>query len=75
MEQKREVKTVQVDYKCPECKIGFLRPTGTIFATNPPQIPHKCNNCGYGQTFTGVSYPYIDYEPVTPIIQIIEKQD
>lgn len=62
METNVDVKSVRVDYRCPECKKGYLRPSGTIFTTEPPQYPHNCNNpnCKYGQTFNK-SYPYIDW--------------
>lgn len=65
MEKETEVKMVEVDYQCPECKTGKLRPTGQCFATNPPQYPHNCNNddCDYGSTFN-VSYPYINYRKI-----------
>lgn len=65
MEKLTDVKLIEVDYECPECKIGKLRPTGTCFASNPPQYPHFCNNdnCGHGDTFN-VSYPHTRYVPI-----------
>ena len=57
----RDVKTKMADERCPVCKIGFLRPTGVVFPTNPPQFPHKCTHCEYGATFP-VRYPYIIHE-------------
>ncbi len=65
METRKEVKQVQVDYRCPKCKNGYLRPTGTVLNSNPPQFPHKCNNCDYMETFRDKQYPYIDYEEIT----------
>lgn len=67
MEIKNEVKSVQVDYRCPECKIGFLRPTGIVYSTYPPKFPHKCNNinCNYMETFTDKKYPYVEYVNVS----------
>lgn len=68
MEQRTEVKTIQVDFKCPKCNNGYLRPTGAVLSSYPPQYPHKCNNpdyCDYYDTFMGVSYPYITYERIT----------
>lgn len=55
MEVKNEVKTVRVDYLCPKCEKGFLRPTGQVQTAYPPQYPHKCNNpdCDYYETFMG----------------------
>jgi hypothetical protein len=67
MEETKEVKTIRVDYKCPMCDNGYLRPTGQCFPTNPPQYPHKCNgtrsgcDCYHGETFSKM-YPYIDYK-------------
>lgn len=61
MENKKEVKTFILDFECPQCKIGKLRPTGTCFTTNPPMFPHKCNLCEYGETFNK-QYPIIEYE-------------
>ena len=61
MEIKKEVKTVEIDYKCPKCKVGRLRPTGVKQMTYPPKYPHKCTNCDYTETFRN-TYPYIDYE-------------
>ena len=66
MEERKEVKPVTVDYKCPNCETGYLRHSGMVLTSNPPQYPHHCNNdeCDYAQTFTGKSYPYLDYEEV-----------
>ena len=64
METRKEVKQVQVDYQCPKCKKGYLRPTGMALTTYPPQFPHKCNNCDYMETFRDKQYPYIDYEEI-----------
>ncbi len=61
MEEIKEVKTVKVDYKCPKCEQGYLRPTGQCYTTNPPQYPHICIHCAYGETFMGKTYPYVDY--------------
>lgn len=65
-EEIKEVKIVQIDFKCPNCTTGYLRPTGQVFTTMPPMIPHRCNNplCNYTQTFTDKGYPYIDYKPI-----------
>lgn len=61
MEEIKEVKPVRIDYKCPKCKTGYMRPTGIGIATNPPQYPHRCNMCECSETFTGKMYPYIEY--------------
>jgi len=63
METKSEVKTIQIDYLCPKCEKGFLRPTGLVLNSYPPQYPHSCNNinCDYKETFN-VCYPYNEYQ-------------
>lgn len=61
MPEVREVKTSQVDERCPVCGQGWMRPTGIVLTSNPPQFPHKCTNCDYKQTYS-VRYPYIVHE-------------
>lgn len=65
MEERTAVKTVQVDYKCPKCETGYLRHSGPVLASYPPQFPHRCNSekCDYMETFN-FTYPYIDYETI-----------
>lgn len=65
-EVRSKVIPVEVDFKCPVCGIGYLRSKGTTLTTNPPMFPHKCNNpaCDYEETFTGIQYPYTEYEYV-----------
>lgn len=67
MEEKHEVKTVRIQYRCPKCGNGFLIPTGTILTTYPPMIPHQCDTigCDYGETFNE-SYPKIILVNVEP---------
>ena len=66
MEVKREVRTFEVDFKCPKCGIGYLRPTGIAVGGTPIQYPHKCNNpdCDYHEIIKGYVYPYLVYEPL-----------
>ncbi len=63
MEIRKELKTFQVDYKCPKCENGYLRSNGIVLTSDPPQYPHICNNekCDHSETFKKI-YPYIDYE-------------
>lgn len=58
MSEVREVKVKQVDEKCPVCQNGWMRPTGIVLTSNPPQFPHKCQKCGYEQIYS-VRYPYV----------------
>jgi hypothetical protein len=62
-QETKQIKTVQIDFKCPECEDGYLRPTGQCFTTHPPQYPHICNSmiCNYSETFINKTYPYVDY--------------
>jgi len=71
-EIKTEVKTYEVDYRCPRCSEGFLRHAGPILTSYPPQYPHICNNpdCDYHETFNR-NYPYL----VTEIIEDNGNQD
>lgn len=62
METTKEVKTIQVDYDCPKCEVGKLRPTGQKLLSYPLQYPHKCTECDFTETFRGKTYPYIIYE-------------
>jgi hypothetical protein len=64
MEVSEQVQTFEIDFQCPICNKGFLRPTGTVLTTYPAQYPHKCNNllCDYMETFYK-TYPFTMYKP------------
>ena len=66
MEIEKEVRVIRVDFVCPKCKEGRLRPKGSIFPTEPAIVPHSCNNvnCEHGENFIGVSYPFLKYEEI-----------
>jgi hypothetical protein len=64
MEEIKEVKTVRIDYKCPKCKDGYLRPIGSVLASYPPIYPHQCTDCDYAESFSGKMYPYTDYRNI-----------
>jgi len=64
MEERQEVKTYRIRYKCPNCKTGYLEQSGTIPTTNLPMFRHKCNvGCGYTQTLNH-AYPRLVHEPI-----------
>ncbi len=65
MEERKEVKEILVDFRCPKCGVGFLRPTGTCLTSYPPIFPHKCNgeSCDYETSFKQV-YPRTEYEEI-----------
>ena len=51
------------------CEKGNMRPTGKVIYTDPPQFEHKCDGeCNHYMMFTGISYPYMDYEDTGNII-------
>ena len=54
------LRPVRVDYKCDKCGAGYMRPTGVLLTSNPPQFPHRCNNCDAHQNFTE-KYPTVRY--------------
>jgi len=54
----RKVETSQVDERCPVCGKGWMRPTGIVIDSRPPQFPHRCTSCTYEQTYP-VRYPYV----------------
>lgn len=58
MEINKEVKIIEVHFKCDKCGDGFLRPTGLCLTSNPPRYPHKCTHCDYSETFVDITYPY-----------------
>lgn len=62
MEEITELRTVRVDYKCPNCGEGYLRPSNDGQTINPPMYPHKCTNCEYTETFNNIIYPYITHQ-------------
>lgn len=47
-----------IDYRCPECQNGWMRPTGETDVTRTPnKFLHECNQCGYEDYLDRV-YPY-----------------
>ncbi len=44
-EQRFEVRNVGIDYICDTYGKGKMVSTGSILTSNPPQFPHKCDNC------------------------------
>jgi len=51
---------VQVSFTCEECPEGYMVPTGTVKACNPPKHEHVCNQCG-NKMLSFKRYPYIDF--------------
>lgn len=63
METRKQLITIRVDYKCPECETGLLRPSGKVSLTHTSLYPHRCSNheCNYTKTFRA-KYPHLEYE-------------
>lgn len=66
MEIRKEVKTYQVSYKCPECGEGELKANGMMKPSNPPYYGHTCTNreCRHKEYIFGATYPRIETEEV-----------
>ncbi len=61
-EIEREAVAIEVSRECPECHSGEMEGTsGMVLMSYPEQYPHKCNNCGHKQHYSGVQYPYIKH--------------
>jgi DNA-directed RNA polymerase subunit RPC12/RpoP len=63
-EEYTNVKPIQVDYKCPKCGKGYLRPTNMTHGSPDVTYPHWCNNkdCDY-KVILPQRYPYIEFVP------------
>ena len=58
METKTEIKSFIMDFTCPKCNKGKMRPKGNvILSTYPLTYPHKCDDCGHQMMFEK-TYPY-----------------
>ncbi len=49
-----------IDLKCNKCNVGFMRHTVLKIISIPIMYPHKCNKCGFEESYK-VIYPYIEY--------------
>lgn len=58
-----EMRRVQYDMQCDECKQGYMRPTGMMLTSNPAQYPHRCNKCDHHKNYL-VQYPHTEDERV-----------
>lgn len=76
METRKQLITIRVDYKCPECETGYLRPSGKVLMTSPAKYPHRCDNhkCDYIKTFSGKKYPHLEYKE-TDVTEVVLTED
>jgi predicted Zn-ribbon and HTH transcriptional regulator len=51
--------TRHIDYRCPKCQTGWMRPTGLTSPSS--KFLHECNQCGYEAAFD-IKYPHAIYE-------------
>ena len=58
---------VKVDYECPQCEDGHMRPTGICLMSFPPKYVHKCDNvnCTYTEDIVDTIYPYTTFNSPT----------
>jgi predicted Zn-ribbon and HTH transcriptional regulator len=52
---------MKIDLKCCKCNNGFMRHTVLRVISRPIMFPHKCNNCGFEESYRKI-YPYIEFE-------------
>ena len=60
---KEKVKPIRIDKICTNCDIGKMRPDNMVFSSYPPKFSHKCNICGFIETYKRI-YPYYKLEDV-----------
>lgn len=48
----------EIDYKCDNCNIGYMRQTGIMLPSCPPKYPHKCTFCNDVQNLDQI-YPKV----------------
>lgn len=51
MVRRTEVKTFKEEVICSRCGGGVMESVNNISTSNPPKYVHKCNRCGYTDTF------------------------
>ena len=74
MEVVAEVKTLMVHMKCDKCGNGLMLKDGNIIlTTEPPQYPHKCNNCGHQENYF-FPYPYQKLVPMECLREMTEEE-
>ena len=62
-ERTYEARMVGVDYTCDDCNTGVMEQTGVMLMSDPPQWPHKCNNCGVTKNLWQ-KYPTVRWERI-----------
>jgi len=60
----QEVRTFEVHYICDECGKGEMKASGACLMSNPPQFPHRCQECGAEKTMFNKAYPFTTYEKI-----------
>ncbi len=61
-EKRREVKVVQVNFQCENCKSGEVYPEDDFKDING-KMKHKCNKCNC-EVYLDKEYPYFEYYPI-----------
>ena len=60
MKKRTRMIPIKTEMICDKCG-GTMIPTGMCLMSNPPKYPHKCDKCGFEETYN-VSYPNIEFE-------------
>lgn len=61
----RSVQMVVVDYICDDCGKGKMqRYGGIVYTSNPIQIPHKCDACGFITNLNEPQYPRTGWKEI-----------
>lgn len=63
MEESREVKTVEIRYRCPHCKEGYMNYAGSAYSTYRTLYDHICDKCGERDLYE-TTYPKLSYQPI-----------
>ena len=64
MEQRREVKTIQVLMMCDACG-GEMAFDGRLTSTHPPTYRHRCSKCAREEYYPKF-YPNLEYDATSP---------
>lgn len=71
MEVKQQMGVFLINKKCPKCQEGNMIFNGKSFTVGITHYDHVCNKCGYTETYIDERYPKIEYEPISPVLEII----
>jgi hypothetical protein len=71
METKQQVEVFLINKKCPKCNEGDMIFDGNSFTAGITVYSHICNQCGYKDAYANQKYPKIEYEPISPVLDVV----